>query len=75
MVAEVFPNLLSKPIGSEYLYGNTVDAVAHLLRGTVQRAAASEYFRDGGRVVVAEAFPNLLSKVKSFIVCKSLILY
>ena len=44
------------------MYGNTVDAVAHLLRGTVQRAAASEYFRDGGRVVVAEAFPNLLSK-------------
>ena len=44
------------------MYGNTVNAVAHLLRGTAQRAAASEYFWGGGRAAVAEAFPNMLSK-------------
>ena len=54
--------MLSKPIGSEYLYGNTVNAVAYQLRGTAQRAAASEYFWGGGRDAVADAFPNLLSK-------------
>ena len=67
VVAEVFPNLLSKPIGSEYLYGNTVNAVADLLRGTAQRTAASEYFRVGGRDAVAEAFPNLLSMMAGMI--------
>ena len=62
MVAEVFPNLLSKPIGSEYLYGHTIHAVAVLLRETVRRAAVSEYFRVGGRVAVADAFPYKLSQ-------------
>ena len=62
MVAEVFPNLLSQPYGSEYLYGNTVNAVAHLLHGTARRAASSEYYRARGPRAVADVFPNLLSQ-------------
>ena len=56
---------LAKPLGSEYLYGNTVHAVAPLLRATAQRAAASEYFRARGPAVVADVFPYLLAKVMS----------
>ena len=50
---------LAKPLGSEYLYGNTVHAVAALLRGTAQRAASGEYLR-GGRPD-AVAFPHMQS--------------
>ena len=39
VVAEVFPNLLSQPYGSEYLYGNTVNAVAPLLHETAPQPA------------------------------------
>ena len=61
-VADAFPYLLSNPLGSEYLYGNTVHAVAPLLRATAQRAAASEYFRAIGPDAVADVFPYLLAK-------------
>ena len=44
---------LSQPYGSEYLYGNTVNAVAYLLRGAAQRASSSEYFWDRRPTVVA----------------------
>ena len=57
------------------MLGNTFIAVAALLRGTTQRTASSEYFRARGPDAVADVFPYLLSKVKSLIVCKSLILY
>ena len=61
-VADMFPYLLSKPLGSEYLYGNTINAVADLLHETHQRAAASEYFRAIGPDAVADVFPYLLAK-------------
>ena len=53
--------MLKSP-GSEELYGNTVNAVAHLLHGAAQRVASSEYFRVRGPRAVAEVFPNLLSQ-------------
>ena len=34
-VADELPYLLSQPIGSEELYGNTINAVAYLLHGKV----------------------------------------
>ena len=44
------------------MYGNTVLAVASLLHGTTQRAAASEYYREGIIDAVAETFPYKLSQ-------------
>ena len=56
------PYLLSKPLRSEYLLGNTVHAVASLLHGAACGAAASEYFRGGTIDAVAEVCPYLLFK-------------
>ena len=61
-VAKTFPNLLSQSLRSEYLYGNTVLAVANLLRGTMSGTDESEYFREGRIDAVAKTFPNLLSQ-------------
>ena len=58
----MFPNLFSQPFGSEYLLGNTIIAVAHLLHETAQRSASSEYLRGGIPVAVANMFPNLFSQ-------------
>ena len=58
----MFPYLLSKPIVSEYLYGNAVQAVAALLCGTACGAAASEYFWEETIDAVADACPYLLSQ-------------
>ena len=44
------------------MYGNTINAVAHLLHETARRAASSEYFRARGPAVVADVFPYLLAK-------------
>ena len=44
------------------MYGNTVLAVAALLHEIAQRAAASEYLRDGIIDAVAETFPYKLSQ-------------
>ena len=52
----MFPYLLSKPIVSEYLYGNAVHAVANLLHGTLWGAEESEYYQDEN----IDAVANLL---------------
>ena len=44
------------------MYGNAVHAVADLLRGTAQLAAASEYYREETIDAVADACPYLLSQ-------------
>ena len=54
----MFPYLLSKPIGSEYLLGNVDHAVAKLLHGTAWEAEENEYYQDENIDAVANLLPE-----------------
>ena len=59
-VASAFPYKLFMPSICEYLLGNTVSAVAFLLRVLLKMMLASEYHRVGTTDAVASAFPYKL---------------